>query len=305
MSKIALIGECMVEMCVQKNLYKQKFGGDTFNCSVYLKLYFKKAEVEYITVLGEDNLSKKMLDFFHKEKIRTTYIDKVKDKTPGLYLIDRDNKKRNISYWREDTSAKELFLTRSLNRIGNELMDFDLIYFSAITLAIMSEEGRNNLFRIIKKARAAGVKIAFDSKYRADLFPSSDVARKIYNQAIHYCDIFFSSISDEKELWGEFDTYSIIQKAKEAGCNEIILKATNEEIVYCFEDFTKVLKTKRFKKVVDKTSAGDCFNGAYLASRLKGKDIEKSIKKAKKLVCKVVKYNGAIIAKEKKEVCYV
>jgi len=243
-----------------------------------------------------------MINFIHKQDIKTTYVDKVSDKTPGLYIIDFEDKKRNISYWRESSAARELFLTRSLHRIGTELLDFDLIYFSAITLAIMSEEGRNNFFRIVKKARLSGVKIAFDPKFRPSLYKSNDQARKIYEQAIHYSDIFLPSIEDEKKLWEEENTYSVIEKAKKAGCSEIIIKCGKEDIVYYYENFTKTIKTKAVSNIVDKTAAGDSFNGAYLASRLKGKNIEKSIKKAKKLASKVIMSKGAIISKQRKSI---
>ena len=302
MSKIAVIGECMVELYnSKKDLYKQTFGGDTFNCSVYLKRTFNKAHVEYVTVLGEDALSQKMVGFFHDEKIKTSYIDFLKSKNPGLYIINTKKGERSFSYWREDAAARQLFLTSSLNKMSEDFLKFELIYFSAITLAIMSEEGRNNLFRILKKARTDGVKVAFDSNYRPKLYKNSDEARKIYDQAIHYCDIFLPSIDDEKELWDEVDTYSIIEKAKKAGCSEIIIKCGKEDIVYYHEGTTKTIKTKQLKKIVDSTSAGDSFNGAYLGSRLKGKSIENSIKKAKKLAAQVIMYQGAIMPKEKNE----
>jgi len=299
MIKIAVIGECMIEYQEKKDLYKQSFGGDTFNCSVYLKRTLKKAHIEYITVVGEDELSKKMITFFQKQNIKTSYIDKVNDRNPGLYIINKKKKEKTVSYWRENSAASELFLTRSLNRITNELLDFDLIYFSAITLAIMSEEGRNNLFRVIKKARASGVKIAFDSRYKSKLYRSSDHARKMYNQAIHYCDIFLPSMRDEKKLWGTFDAYSVIERAKKAGCTEIVIKSLYEDITYYINDVTKQVETKIIKNIVDSTSAYDSFNGAYLASRLKGKMIEKSIKKAKKLQSKVILHQGAIVSKAK------
>ncbi len=300
MSKVAVIGECMIEYQYSHDVYKQSFGGDTFNCSVYLKRTFNKADVEYITVLGEDTLSNKMINFIHKQNIQTTYVDKISDRSPGLYIIDFDNKKRSISYWRDSSAARELFLTRSLQRISSELLDFDLIYFSAITLSIMSEEGRNNFFRMIKKARKMGVKIAFDPKFRPSLYKSNDQARKIYNQAIHYCDTFLPSLADEKELWAESDTYSVIEKAKKAGCSEIIIKCGKEDIVYYYENYTKTTKTKGINNIFDKTSAGDSFNGVYLASRLKGKSIKKSIKKAKKLVSEVLMYKGGILPKKRK-----
>jgi len=299
-SKVAVIGECMIELYQdQKSLYKQTFGGDTFNCSVYLKRTFKKVDVEFVTVLGEDLLSKKMIKFFHKEGISTSFVDRIKDRNPGLYNIHTKNGERSFSYWRGESAAKELFLTRSLSRMSEELLDFKMIYFSAITLAIMSEEGRNNMFRVLKKARSKGVQVAFDSNYRPRLYNSSDEARKIYNQAIHYCDIFLPSIDDEKELWGAIDTQSIINKAKKAGCTEIVIKCGKEDIIYHFEGITKSIKIKQLNKVVDSTSAGDSFNGGYLASRLKGKSIEKSIKAAKKLASRVIMYKGAIMPKEK------
>jgi 2-dehydro-3-deoxygluconokinase len=302
MKKVAVIGECMVELYQnKKGLYKQTFGGDTFNCSVYLKRTLKKAHVEYITVLADDELSNKMLDFLKKQDVHTTYIDRLKDRNPGLYIINTKKGERTFSYWRGEAASKELFLTNSLKKIENDLLSYDMIYFSAITLAIMSEKGRVNLFKVIKKARAAGVKIAFDSNYRPRLYKNRDEAIRIYEQAINYCDIFLPSIDDEKELWGDSNPDSIIKKSLNAGINEIILKCGKEDIIYHHENETKTIKTKRIKKIVDSTSAGDSFNGAYLASRLKGKTILKSIKKAKKLASKVIMYQGAIMPKDKHE----
>ncbi len=303
MNKVAVIGECMVELYQdKKGMYKQTFGGDTFNCSVYLKRSNKKVELEYITVLGQDELSKKMLNFFHKQNLKTSYIDCIKNKNSGLYIINTQNGERSFSYWRSNSAARELFLTSSLEKISEELLDFDIIYFSAISLAIMSEVGRNKFFKIIKKARAKGVKIAFDSNYRPKLYKNSDEARQIYNKAIHYCDIFLPSIDDEKQLWGDgdIDTNSIIKKAKKAKCTEIVIKCGKEDIVYYFNGHTKTIKTKQLKNIIDSTSAGDSFNGAYLANRLKNKSIEDSIKKAQKLATQVIMYKGAIIPKEKK-----
>jgi len=51
MYKIAVISECMVELYQNnKGLYKQTFGGDTFNCAVYLKRSLHNSRVEYVKV---------------------------------------------------------------------------------------------------------------------------------------------------------------------------------------------------------------------------------------------------------------
>ena len=301
MKKVAVIGECMVELYKNTNgTFTQKFAGDTFNCAVYLKRSLKKSQVEYITVLGKDELSNKMLDFFHKENLNTTYIDKLENKNPGLYIIDKKDGERSFSYWRETSAAKDLFLTKSLSKLEKDLLNFDLIYFSGISLAIMSEKGRENLFKIIKKARSAGVLIAFDSNYRKKLYKNSDDARFIYNQAINYCDIFLPSLDDEIDLWGETSIDKIIKKSINAGVKEIIITCGKNNIVFHSNGKTSYKKIKEIKNIIDSTSAGDSFNGKYLASRLKEKSIKKSIKKAKKLASKGIMFQGAIMPKDNK-----
>ncbi len=299
MSNIAVVGECMVEIYnIKKNLYKQTFGGDTFNCAVYLKRAFKKANVEYITAVGDDDISSKMIIFFHKQKIKSNFVERSKDKTVGMYMISTKNGERSFSYWRSDSAAKNLFINNSL--LQNELLNFQLIYFSAITLAIMSKKGRSNFFEIIKRARKSGVKTAFDSNYRPKLYSSIDEAKEIHTQALENCDIYLPSFDDEQELWGKINTYSIIKKAEDLGCNEVVIKCGKDDIVYSARSGIKSVKTKQLTDIVDATSAGDSFNGVYLASRLKGNDIEKSIKKASITASKVIMHKGAIMPKKKK-----
>jgi len=51
-----------------------------------------------------------MIDFFHNEEIQTNYIDRLQDKTAGLYMIHTTNGERNFSYWRSDSASKKLFI---------------------------------------------------------------------------------------------------------------------------------------------------------------------------------------------------
>jgi len=299
MYKVAVIGECMVELYQnEEGLYNQTFGGDTFNSSVYLKRSLSDAQVEYITVLGEEALSAQMIDFFHKEDIQTTYVDRLDTKTAGLYIIHTRNGERSFSYWRSDSAAKKLFLTNSLEQIKSDLIEFDLIYLSAITLAIMSEEGRKNLYETLDIVRANGVKVAYDSNYRPRLYDCINSAKSLHVEALKHCDIYLPSYDDEKELWGDISIEDII---KNANCNEIVIKRGEEGVVYSSGGKQKEVKIEKLDNIVDSTSAGDSFNGAYLAARLENFSIEESIKKASKLAAKVIMHKGAIVPKENYE----
>jgi 2-dehydro-3-deoxygluconokinase len=296
--KIAVIGECMIELSSnssQDGSYQQSFAGDTFNCAVYLKRELPKSVVEYVTVIGDDKLSEKLLQFFHQHEINSNYVDKMANKKLGLYLIELDKGERSFNYWRETSAAKHLFLTDSTVKFNDEVHNYDLIYFSAISLAVISKEGRDNFFKILKNAKQKGVKIAFDSNYRPNLYDSKQSAKELYNQAMPYCDIFLPSAEDEQALWGDKDPTDTINRTKQYNINETIIKSGEEDILYYHNNTIDKVKTKKLQKIVDSTSAGDSFNGSYLANRLSGINIPDSIERASRTASKVIMHHGSII----------
>ena len=52
----------------------------------------------------------------------------------------------------------------------SKLADFDLLYLSGITLAILSADVRARLFEFLKNFRLEGGIVAFDSNYRKQLW---------------------------------------------------------------------------------------------------------------------------------------
>lgn len=294
--KVAVIGECMVEMLKSKEgTYRQTFGGDTFNFAVYFKREFLEAKVEYISVLGYDNFSTSMVDFIKSQDIGVSYMDFLQDKNAGLYIINTHNGERTFDYYRDTSAAKELFTTSMLKKLRQDLPRFDLIYFSAITLAIMSKKGRKNLFRVIKEARKNGVLVAFDTNYRPRLYKSLQEAQELYKKALKNCDIFLPSYDDERAMFGDISIEEIIRKVNRYA-SEIVIKRGDKPIVFHAKK-TKTFDVKPVREVVDTTSAGDSFNGVYLAQRLKKHSIKSSIKKASKMASRVIMTQGAIIPK--------
>ena len=61
MSKVACIGECMIELKQARmaGLFSRGYGGDTLNTAVYLARL--GVGVDYITALGDDALSDEMI----------------------------------------------------------------------------------------------------------------------------------------------------------------------------------------------------------------------------------------------------
>ena len=91
--KIAVIGECMIELSEKGAQVNRGFGGDTLNTSVYIARQVSPAElsVNYVTALGTDTFSQQMMDAWQAENVKTDLIQRMSDRMPGLYYIETDD----------------------------------------------------------------------------------------------------------------------------------------------------------------------------------------------------------------------
>ena len=91
MTKVACIGECMIELkqAGKRALFSRGYGGDTLNTAVYLARL--GVTVDYITALGDDPLSDEMIDGWAAEGVGTSRVLRLRGKLPGP-LSDRDRR---------------------------------------------------------------------------------------------------------------------------------------------------------------------------------------------------------------------
>ena len=79
------------------------------------------------------------------EGILTEAIDRLPSKLPGLYAITtNEGGERTFHYWRENSAARQLF--QSPGGLSFAALDgFNILYLSAITLAILAPGVRDGL----------------------------------------------------------------------------------------------------------------------------------------------------------------
>ena len=87
--KIAIIGECMIELSEKGESIKRGFGGDTLNTAIYLARQADETQlsVDYVTALGIDSFSDQMIAAWQQEKVGTRLIQRLENKMPGLYAL--------------------------------------------------------------------------------------------------------------------------------------------------------------------------------------------------------------------------
>ncbi len=105
------IGECMAELqATDEGLYRLGFAGDTLNTAWYMRALTRPSNVavDYVTAVGADSLSSKMLAFLKANGVGTRFIKEISDRTVGLYLITLTGAERNFTYWRSASAARLL-----------------------------------------------------------------------------------------------------------------------------------------------------------------------------------------------------
>ena len=81
----------------------------------------------------------------------------------------------------------------------------------------------------------------------------------------------------------------------DAGVSEIVVKMGASGCRVRSGADSLAIECEPVANVVDTTAAGDSFNAAYLAARIRGRDVADSARLAHRLAATVIQHRGAII----------
>lgn len=311
--RIAVIGECMLEMNLDSDCRSHhseprlnaglSFGGDTLNTALYMSRL--GASVDYVTALGDDHLSDWMIRQWQAEGIRCDLVKREANATPGLYLIETDaSGERTFHYWRDRAPAKRLLdIPQAAKHLFAQLKQFDAVYLSGISLAILSPYGRECLYDFLAEFRQSGGQVIFDGNYRPRLWGSKTLTRKAYEQTLRLTDIALPTFEDEQMLFEDKDTDAALARFQEWGVNEIVLKLGGDGCLVVQKNREPKLVPANKVVPVDTTAAGDSFNAGYLASRLNGISAEESARNGHRLASIVIQHRGAVIPQNAMAAC--
>ena len=294
--RIALIGECMIELQHRADgSLQQSFGGDTLNTAVYLRRELGPiGSVDYVTALGDDSFSDAMCQQWTDEGLGLGLVQRLPGRLPGLYCIQTDaNGERKFLYWRNEAAVRDCFTTPAAEPILVALPAYDVVYFSGITLAVLGEVGRERLLQALVDARRRGATVVFDNNYRPRLWASVEAARAAYRKVLAEVDIALLTEDDERALFGYADSEQVF--AAYPAIEEVVLKRGADAcLIRCAQERFAVPALK-VEKVVDTTAAGDSFSAAYLASRLNGGSPQDAALAGHRLASRVIQVPGALI----------
>lgn len=302
MKKIAIIGECMIELNGEPfgNMW-QTYGGDTLNTATYLARVSNPQDIDvhYITAMGADKLSQQMIQHWQQDHINTDNVLIDPHRQAGLYLIQLDKfGERTFLYWRSESAARYLLQHPDYSQVQQQLSEMDMIYLSGISLAILPDADRYALIAQLKQLASQGVRIAFDSNYRPKLWESVEKTQEIYTALLPFIDLALVTFDDEQALWGDSETAQSVQRLKDFGVKNIVLKQGKDGALFCnAQGNEQHIATTPVANVVDTTSAGDAFNAGFLNGYLREKSPQQCCQQGNQVAGIVIQHKGAIIDK--------
>lgn len=293
---LLVIGECMMELAEDGDAYKRAFAGDTYNSAVYAKRRHEGLDVQILTAVGRDPISKAMRAQWDRDRIGHGLVATSESAHPGIYAISTDESgERSFSYWRKASAATE-FMSLMTRKTRRALTRFDCIYFSGITLAILPDEDKAALLTLMGELDDQGTAIAFDPNYRAVLWQDVEQAKEWLTHAYSVTNIALPGLADHQAVFGHQDAEDVSGFLQHLCVDEIVLKAegagvfgyqNGQEPVH--QAFTPQPNPR------DTTGAGDSFAGTYLAERLAGASMPQAMQSAAKVASLVVQHRGAIV----------
>lgn len=288
--RVVCVGEAMVELSPRQGRWDVHYGGDTLNAALHLTRLGHN--VSYLTALGGDPFAGHMRQAWGREGLDVSQVLTIPEKTTGLYAIDTDERgERHFSYWRSDSAARSLFLAPGIDQAVDKAHEADLLFFSLITLAILPDEGRELVLRMARNVRTHRGKVAFDSNYRPALWKNAETARLWRDRAAETADFGLPSLEDEQRLDDVADAAAVRDHWLRCGCKEVVVKLGSAGAL--LPDGT-MAEPEAQLHALDTSGAGDAFDAAYLAARLRGCEPTQAAAHGQRLAGWTVMRQGAI-----------
>ncbi|MFW6121711.1 MAG: sugar kinase [Petrotogales bacterium] len=282
MSKVLGMGEIMIQLNPTEKgslIYQRMFERHVAGSEANIIIQMQKLDVEtsFLTAVGNEALGEIILATLREEGVDTSNIKIDEENPTGIYFVQRSYPfpgKTSVIYYRKNSAASNI-TPEDFNE--NILDGVDMFLVSGITPAL-SESSRQTALKAIESCRKKGVKVVFDTNIRINLLKTSQKAYACLEPFLMRADIVITGLGDMNLLFdGEFK--GKVQKLKKlAAESELLVIKMGENGATAITD-EKTYKTNSFKvPVIDELGAGDAFDGAFLATLLKGHDIEKALK---------------------------
>ncbi len=262
---IITIGESLIEFSTNQKLDEAEclhkyYGGDSLVVAVAASRL--KSKVGFITCLGNDAFKDYLLKSWENEGLDTSCVS-TSDDNNGLYLVSRaPGEAKEFIYYRKKIAPAKV----SIDNIKEDyIKSAKVVYASGVTQSL-SIQARESVRKAFSIAKENGVMTAYDPNF-SNRLTTIETAKEQLDEIMPLIDVLF--ISDKHDIKYLLEIDSIEKASKilsDSGIHNVVIKSSNNKGYYVTANQNTVFVPYYTTTVVDTTSTGDTFNGAYLHS---------------------------------------
>jgi len=268
---IVALGEPLYELNQQPDgRFLPGFGGDTSN--VVIAAARLGAHCAYVSRLGNDPFGDAIADLWRAENVDASHVTRHPSAPTGLYLVTHNDRGHHFSYYRKGSAAS---LITPADMPGDLIAAAKFLHVSGISQAI-SNSAREAVAHAIALARAANVRVSYDTNLRTRLWSAGE-AKPAIESAIAQSDLTKTSLEDAEALTGLTDASAIAAHFLALGAGAVIVTLGAKGV--------HIATRQRQSQIpgfpvaaVDATGAGDAFTGALLSELVAGADMFEAVR---------------------------
>ncbi len=284
----------MVELSQEDGaLWRRGFAGDVLNTLWYARARMGDDDtIGFYSAVGDDAASGEMRDFITEAGIDTTPLQTLPNGVPGLYMIHLDGFERSFSYWRSTSAARQMMT--NIDALWSAVSKPDFVYFSGISIAILSPEHREAMLDGIRAHMKEGAQLVFDPNIRPRLWENDAVMRDTITKAAGVADIVLPSFDDERDTFGDKTPDETAARYLAGGARKVIVKNGEEPTLMATPDLQTFVDVPPVSNVVDTTAAGDSFAGGYLSELAASGDDVAAVRAGQATAATCISFKGAL-----------
>lgn len=252
--------------------FSAHLGGSAANTCVALSLH--NIATDLVTCISDDAIGEFIFKKLNYYNIGTQHCLKI-DKSHQTQLAVVETILENNQSILYRNNACDLKLDNSVIE-GINFQDYGAVFYSGTALS--SDPSRSAVFLASEKAEQAQIPQIIDLDYRPYNWESNEVKSNVYQKIMNKVDII---IGNDLE-------FNIADNSQNGFLlAENIIKAKPSIIIYKMgENGSKILTSEGPPRnfgifsvtAIKPTGAGDAFNGGFVSSLIKGKNIDQSVK---------------------------
>ena len=200
------------------------------------------------------------------------------DERLGIYFHEKAQAPRasEIIYDRKDSAMSRM----TPADLPADLFQPDaakVLHITGITLAI-SDSARDTAQEALRRAKAAGWRLSFDTNYRSKLWSGAEAAAGC-DIAMKMADVIFCPLGDYQVMYGEASAERALESLAEKYPDTLIVMTLGAEGAQAFTPAGAILRLPAIlADEVGRIGGGDAFTAGFLYAWLTFGDIEAALK---------------------------